>query len=282
MADHFRLRAIDDEIEIELDQDVLVVGRDSGCDAVIKHEDISRCHARFKVSGDTVTVQDLESTNGTSVNNRKIFKETVIRSGDVLKFGAKAFYLLAPQDDASDVTILESNLAGVLNDTQESFIEDGFPQGDETVFHQKFPLPAGWSTYRADDGFSALDKDDRADENVDRLLSKQLLVDGAISAALVVTSGKHESQVMPLMTAGDKQTWVIGRDSDAQLRLNEVSISLQHAEIVYDGGSWRIEDRGSTNGVKVNGKKEQRSVLRDRDKISLGGVTMMFCLRRRP
>jgi pSer/pThr/pTyr-binding forkhead associated (FHA) protein len=265
-------------MEIELDKDVLIVGRDSACDAVVNHEDVSRRHVRFKVSGDTVTVQDLESTNGTSVNNRKIFKETVIHPGDVLKLGAKVFYLLAPQ--ASDVTVLERNLAGVLSDTQESFIEDGFPQGEETVFHQSFPLPAGWSTYREDDGFNALGKDDQADKNVDSLLAKQLLVNGAISAALVVTSGNHESQVMPLSVTGDNQTWIIGKDRNAQLRLSDVSISLQHAELIYDMGSWRIEDKDSTNGVKVNGRKEQRIPLRDRDKINLGGVTMVFCLRR--
>ncbi len=278
MANHFTLRAIDGGMEIELDKDVLIVGRDSACDAVVNHEDVSRRHVRFKVSGDTVTVQDLESTNGTSVNNRKIFKETVIHPGDVLKLGAKVFYLLAPQ--ASDVTVLERNLAGVLSDTQESFIEDGFPQGEETVFHQSFPLPAGWSTYREDDGFNALGKDDQADKNVDSLLAKQLLVNGAISAALVVTSGNHESQVMPLSVTGDNQTWIIGKDRNAQLRLSDVSISLQHAELIYDMGSWRIEDKDSTNGVKVNGRKEQRIPLRDRDKINLGGVTMVFCLRR--
>jgi len=279
MADHFTLRAIDAGMEIELDRDVLVVGRDSACDVVINHEDVSRRHARFQVAGDTVTVQDLESTNGTSVNNRKIFSETVIHPGDVLKLGAKVFYLLGPQ--GSDVTVLERNLAGVLSDSQESFIEDGSPEGDETVFHQSFPLPAGWSTYREDDGLNALGKDDLAGKNVDRLLAKQLLVSGAMSAALVVTSGNHESQVMPLSIAGDKQTWVIGKESDAPLQLSDVSISSQHAELIYDRGNWRIEDKDSTNGVKVNGKKEQKSPLRDRDKISLGGVTMVFCLRRR-
>ncbi len=279
MADHFTLRAIDGETEIHLNKDGLVVGRDSACDAVINHEDVSRRHARFKVSDEAVTVQDLESTNGTSVNNRRIFKETVLRPGDVLKLGRKVFYLLGPQ--GSDVTVLESNLAAAISDTKESFIEDGFPQGDQTVFHQKFPLPAGWSTYGEGDEFNASGADAHSDKNVDRLLAKQLLQDGSISAALVVTSGKHESQVLPLWVKGGSQTWVIGKDSGAQLQLTDLSISSQHAELIYDAGKWRIEDKDSTNGVKVNGKQEKRSFLRDRDKISLGGIVMVFCLRGR-
>ena len=280
MADHFTLRAIDGETEIRLNKDVLVVGRDSACDTVINHEDVSRRHARFKVRDDAVTVQDLESTNGTSVNNRRIYKETVIRPGDVLKLGRKVFYLIGPQ--GSDVTVLESNLAAAISDAHESFIEDGFPQGEQTVFHQKFPLPAGWSTYADGDAFSASAKDvNAADKSINKLLAKQLLADGSMSAALVVTSGNHQSQVLPLALTGDTQTWVIGKDSSAQLRLSDVSVSSRHAQLVYDSGKWRIEDMESTNGVKVNGRKEQRKVLRDRDEISLGGVVMVFCLRGR-
>ena len=279
MSDYFKLRAIDGETEIHLNKDGLVVGRDSACDAVINHEDVSRRHARFKLSDDAVSVQDLESTNGTSVNNRRIFKETVLRPGDVLKLGRKVFYLLGPQ--GSDVTVLESNLAAAISDTKESFIEDGFPQGDQTVFHQKFPLPAGWSTYGGGDEFSPSGTDASTDKNVDRLFAKQLLEDGSISAALVVTSGNHESQVLPLWAKGASQTWIIGKDSGAHLRFSDLSISSQHAELVCDSGRWRIEDKDSTNGVKVNGKQEKRCFLRDRDKISLGGIVMVFCLRGR-
>ena len=130
-------------------------------------------------------------------------------------------------------------------------------------------------------GIPASGTDAHSERNVDRLLAKQFLKDGSMSAALVVTSGNHASQVLPLWVKGDTQTWVIGKDSGAQLHLTDLSISSQHAELVYDAGRWRIEDKDSTNGVKVNGKQEKRSFLRDRDKINLGGIVMVFCLRGR-
>ena len=142
-------------------------------------------------------------------------------------------------------------------------------------------MPAGWSTYREEDEFSASARDTHADKTVDKLLAEKLAQDPAISAALVVLSGNHASRVKPLVITGDKQTWVIGREGNADLQFSDVSISARHAALIHDDGVWRIEDKDSTNGVKVNNNKEGRRLLQDRDSINLGGVEMVFCLPKR-
>ncbi|GAG31854.1 unnamed protein product, partial [marine sediment metagenome] len=46
------------------------------------------------------------------------------------------------------------------------------------------------------------------------------------------------------------------------------------------GGEWEIHDLGSTNGVKVNGRRAASFRLRDGDQVTLGTTTFRFGLER--
>src|SRR5688572_24704636 len=49
---------------------------------------------------------------------------------------------------------------------------------------------------------------------------------------------------------------VLGRSRDCDVTVADPNVSRHHAEIRPDGrGGWLVEDLGSTNGVKVNGRK---------------------------
>jgi FHA domain-containing protein len=47
----------------------------------------------------------------------------------------------------------------------------------------------------------------------------------------------------------------IGRSRDADIVLEDANVSRKHAEVRPSGGSWIVRDLGSTNGVKVNGRR---------------------------
>lgn len=69
------------------------VGREPGVDVWIDDPAISRRHARVRVSGATVTIEDLGSKNGTFVGEQKVSVATPIGNGDALRFGsAPALY----------------------------------------------------------------------------------------------------------------------------------------------------------------------------------------------
>jgi diguanylate cyclase (GGDEF)-like protein len=69
---------------------------------------------------------------------------------------------------------------------------------------------------------------------------------------------------------------VIGRSSDADLRLADDGISRRHAVVTVDGDQVSLRDLGSVNGTFWNGSRLLRSVeLRDGDKISMGGTTVL-------
>lgn len=73
---------------------------------------------------------------------------------------------------------------------------------------------------------------------------------------------------------------VIGRGSDADLRINDPGISRRHAEIQVDGGgvnmTYQIVDLGSTNGIVVDGAKVRQANLRNGSRIEIGSTRMLI------
>lgn len=73
------------------------------------------------------------------------------------------------------------------------------------------------------------------------------------------------------------EAMVLGRHRDCDLQVNDGAASRQHARLVPDAGSVRLEDLGSANGVKLNGKRLQApSVLKHGDRITIGESHLVF------
>ena len=70
---------------------------------------------------------------------------------------------------------------------------------------------------------------------------------------------------------------VIGRATCAALRVDDPSISREHARILHQGGFWQIMDLGSSNGTLVN-EMPVRGVCRlmNGDQLRLGSCKFLF------
>lgn len=72
---------------------------------------------------------------------------------------------------------------------------------------------------------------------------------------------------------------VIGRGTDADLRINDPGISRRHAQILVSGTgddqTIVIKDLGSTNGITVNGQKVREAAVTDGTKIDIGTTKML-------
>ncbi|MFC9892369.1 FHA domain-containing protein [Nocardia sp. NPDC127579] len=64
----------------------------------------------------------------------------------------------------------------------------------------------------------------------------------------------------------------IGRTTDNQIVVNDPLASRKHARLVARKGELVIEDLGSANGTFVNGHRQQSTVLRERDVVTIGNV----------
>lgn len=65
----------------------VIVGRNPGADIVIGASYVSGRHARFTLIGQNLFVEDLGSTNGTSVNDQPIVEPVALRDKDVVTVG---------------------------------------------------------------------------------------------------------------------------------------------------------------------------------------------------
>jgi hypothetical protein len=70
---------------------------------------------------------------------------------------------------------------------------------------------------------------------------------------------------------------VIGRGTEADLRINDPGISRQHARILVQGhgaqATVTIEDLGSTNGISVDGQKVKSAPLHLGSQITIGNTS---------
>jgi diguanylate cyclase (GGDEF)-like protein len=72
----------------------LVIGRDRDCEVCIPHSSVSRRHARVELAGDGFNVTDLQSTNGTYVNDT-VITSVPLGDGDYLRVGNYIYRFLA-------------------------------------------------------------------------------------------------------------------------------------------------------------------------------------------
>lgn len=85
--------------------DSLSVGRGSDNDVVLGSKEVSRNHAVLSVLNDKLYVKDLDSSNGTFVNNQRIEsnKSKYIKLDDTISFASFTFQVLKVQDIAADI-----------------------------------------------------------------------------------------------------------------------------------------------------------------------------------
>jgi DNA-binding winged helix-turn-helix (wHTH) protein len=72
---------------LRLDEGENLVGREPSCPVWLDASGVSRRHARVRVEGDTATVEDLGSKNGTWLNDERITESMALRDGDRLQLG---------------------------------------------------------------------------------------------------------------------------------------------------------------------------------------------------
>lgn len=92
---------------------------------------------------------------------------------------------------------------------------------------------------------------------------------------LVIEDDSGRTTVVPLPPSREEIT--IGRKEGNTIRLIEQNISRFHARLVKSQSGYFIEDKGSYNGVKVNGDRiSGRRFLKEGDQIALGDYRLFL------
>src|SRR5919198_1449204 len=98
--------------------------------------------------------------------------------------------------------------------------------------------------------------------------ARKLVETPALGRALLVSNGRR--------TVLSGARVVVGRSRDCDVVLDDPNVSRRHAELRRQGDTWMVADLGSTNGVKVNGRRVEHAVLKAGDEITLGLSRLSF------
>lgn len=80
-------------------------------------------------------------------------------------------------------------------------------------------------------------------------------------------------------TRGFNNSFIIGRSPDADIRIDDPSVSRRHARVFCNNGSWVLEDLNSRNGTRLNGRTISRAPLPLFAEIALPGDKPSLTIR---
>jgi predicted component of type VI protein secretion system len=83
---------------IPLDKDLILFGRDAGCDVVVNDASVSRRHAILERRPQGWLVLDQQSANGTFIDGQRVI-QAYVRAGQELRLGSVAFTVAAREED---------------------------------------------------------------------------------------------------------------------------------------------------------------------------------------
>lgn len=91
-------------------QDEVTIGRDPACECPVEDSTISSRHARLSFHHNQWWLEDLDSTNGTLINQEKLSLPTVVVSGDEFRCGMTLFTITLAGDIPKSPTEQSPNM----------------------------------------------------------------------------------------------------------------------------------------------------------------------------
>lgn len=283
----------------ELTQRETVIGRRDTNDIVIAFPAVSGQHARVTVEGEFYFLEDLNSSNGTFLNGRRISELTQMQSGDEISFGQSVILIFeAPQPEPDEVvhtmlempgeamTMLEQQMPPLEEQTLDAdaatMLADevqGLLDEDKTAVPQQPPQPP--PTPEAPPAVAQT----RTPSSSGGAAETQLFQDYMAQIAkkppqLVITVAGNA----PITHTLDSDSITIGRANDNDIVVASKVVSRYHARLMRDdGGYMLVVLPEASNPVLYEGRPlSQPQRLNHNDKLRIGGldpglmVTMNF------
>ncbi len=94
----------------------------------------------------------------------------------------------------------------------------------------------------------------------------------ALRVARLFDRPPDDAPLLSLDWSGAQHELVIGRHSSCDIRLAPMTVSRQHARLVFRDGGWTLQDLDSTNGTMVNGVPVGRCRLTPGDDLTVADV----------
>ena len=120
---------------VPLNKDRMTLGRRPYNDIVVDNLAVSGEHAALQVIGHDYFIEDLNSTNGTYINEQKI-KRQILKNGDTIEIGKYAIKYV--QDGATSQSAALNPVSASLNVNDEKLVEEKKPLFEQTKFAEAY------------------------------------------------------------------------------------------------------------------------------------------------
>jgi pSer/pThr/pTyr-binding forkhead associated (FHA) protein len=283
---------------------VMSVGRSEESGLRLTEGQPSRNHAKITADRSQVFVEDLDSTNGTFVNGRRLPANVKLKlcAGDHLRFDIEEFMFVAPASAAdADKTVFRPT------DPEKTAYRPPQPEPKAAEVAQRTviePRPPAAAAPPPREGPAAAKKDP---SGAQAQVLPGSFADPKGTATVYVNSPKKPGQDGPAVAApahaagdppyfwiesgnsagkrmefktdsGTKMTWCIGSGEECEVRLGDTGVSAKHAILRHDASTWLLIDDLSVNGTYVNDKKVLKGYLASGDRVRFGPVECRFYL----
>jgi pSer/pThr/pTyr-binding forkhead associated (FHA) protein len=120
---------------VPLNKDRMTLGRRPYNDIVVDNLAVSGEHAALQVIGHDYFIEDLNSTNGTYINEQKV-KRQILKNGDTIEIGRYAIKYV--QDGANTNSAALNASDATFNDDDETPLEEKKPLFEQTKFAEAY------------------------------------------------------------------------------------------------------------------------------------------------
>lgn len=253
-----------------------LVGREVECGIALDSPHVSRYHAKIIVAPEGATIEDLNSSNGTFVNGKRISEPTKISLGDEIRFDDLAFRLTSKEAGKSEATVVMKREA--LVEAAAATLQGGrgnaepSPKTTEAEVNEQAAAidePEGDST-------KLLSSDQIA--NIAAINQKlQQFTDTGSGPRFVATTAPIRGKVFKLDSKVTSNTWRFGRSKECELCVSAPSVSRRHGIIRKEDSRFYFSaEKGKS--IRVNGVEQTEVLLKHNDQILVGPLEFIFRL----
>lgn len=234
----------------------------------LNDEEVSKLHASITVISGELIIQDLGSTNGVFVNNKRISK-SLVNNNDKIRIGHTVFAATTSEENIAQARTFIGKVPSQYSKATHDFKKLAKVIDEQMFFEPDLRIqpPYNIEEKSYEVFLDLLEKMPKKGEEDKPMLG---MVDDYMFSVTVL-SGYNEGDTFDFY----KKVIVLGRTKDLWLR--EKSVSREHAIVELCGaGIFKIKDLGSQNGTYVNDQKIQLATFRVNDVIRLGETALSF------
>ena len=273
----------------------LVAGRNEQSGLRLATTDTSKpsgTHAILRGVNGVLSVEDMQSTNGTYVNDRRLPPHEKVRlaDGDRIRFH-HAEFLVRIEAPSGERTVLVDAQPALPQEARTVLVEPAAkvsvpPPGDSIPKDsaREPPVkssPAWISGPRAEPGktvFAVRKSRDQVSARAQEL-KKQVPADPVNEPQLTVFENGAPTRTIVLRAEEGRTEWTIGKEQPpSDIVLDFPTVSALHARLINNDGRWQIADQVSSNGTWVDGAQVNRRYLGALSVLGFGDVECLFQL----